>query len=172
MQILLTQLLEHSDAEKIHLIAHSMGNRVLTRAVKEMEGKAIFNEVVLAAPDMDVDAFEYIVPKMAERVDRVTLYASSRDKALVVSNVLQGEYLRAGESEVHPVVIKHEESIHVESIDVSDVTRGHSYIADDGLILDDLKNILKESRLLNETIAKRKINDEGEEYWVLCQPCR
>lgn len=170
LRVFLTELIKHSDADRIHLIAHSMGNRVLTRAVKGIEladDHVIFNEVVLAAPDMDAKTFSDIMPEMAKRVDRVTLYASSRDKALVVSNVLHGEYPRAGESVPHPVVVQP-----VESIDVSSVTDGHSYIADDGQILQDLNNILKYSRPLNENIARLKSNDQGASYWELCMPCR
>ncbi len=170
LRVFLTQLIRHSNADRIHLIAHSMGNRVLTRAVKGIalvDENVIFNEVVLAAPDMDAKTFSDIMPEMAKRVDRVTLYASSRDKALVVSNVLHGEYPRAGESVPHPVVVHP-----VESIDVSSVTDGHSYIADDGQILQDLNNILKYSRPLNESIARLKTNDQGASYWELCIPCR
>lgn len=169
--IFLEALVEHSKADKIHLIAHSMGNRVLTRAVKEMSlsvnGEAIFNEVVLAAPDMDAKTFRDIVPDMAQRVERVTLYASSRDKALVVSNVLHGEYQRAGESNPYPVVVKP-----IESIDVSSVTDGHSYIADDGQILDDLNAILKDSRLLTKEIAESIVVNNDEVFWVLRQPAK
>jgi|GEM_PF-3981491 len=169
LRIFLEALVEHSKADKIHLIAHSMGNRVLTRAVKEISlsanGEAIFNEVVLAAPDMDAKTFKNIVPDMAKRVERVTLYASSRDKALVVSNVLHGEYQRAGESKPYPVVINP-----IESIDVSSVTDGHSYIADDGQILDDLNAILKDSRLLTKEIAESIVVNNDEVFWVLRQP--
>jgi esterase/lipase superfamily enzyme len=123
---------------------------------------AIFNEVVLAAPDMDAKTFTDIVPEMAKRVDRITLYASSRDKALVVSNVLHGEYQRAGESKPHPVIVSP-----IESIDVSSVTDGHSYIADDGQILDDLNNIFKRSRVLNKEIARPVIINDNDVFWVL-----
>ncbi len=168
LHVFLDELIKRSSAEKIHLIAHSMGNRVLTRAVKEMSlslnDGPIFNEVILAAPDMDAKRYKDIVPEVAKRADRVTLYASSRDKALIVSNVLHGEYQRAGESKPSPVVVNP-----IESIDVSSVTDGHSYIADDGHILNDLNNILKKSRPLNNAIADPVFvsDDNSHVFWIL-----
>lgn len=169
LRVFLTELITRTKAKKIHLIAHSMGNRVLTRAVKEMSlslsDGPLFNEVVLAAPDMDAKTFKDVIPEVAKKVERVTLYASSRDKALVVSNVLHGEYQRAGESKPAPVIVNP-----IESIDVSSVTDGHSYIADDGHILDDLNNILKNSRPLTKSVADPISINDADVYWILREP--
>src|SRR5260370_30428698 len=48
---------------KLHLIAHSMGNRGFLRALQriaasaELRGKVHFNEIILAAPQLDRDRF-------------------------------------------------------------------------------------------------------------------
>jgi esterase/lipase superfamily enzyme len=50
-------------AEKVHVIAHSMGNRGLLRALQriaaqaETRGKVKFGQLFLAAPDVDRDLF-------------------------------------------------------------------------------------------------------------------
>jgi len=79
---------------RIHLIAHSMGNRALTKVLRSIAAESppvVFNQVILAAPDIDAEVFERdIAPAMAEGRQRVTLYASSDDEALVVSKTVHG----------------------------------------------------------------------------------
>ena len=70
---------QQSGAKSVHLIAHSMGNRALTSALRElaMERKADcprFHEVVLTAPDIDADVFRRdLAPAIVGTADRVTL---------------------------------------------------------------------------------------------------
>src|SRR5262249_34968885 len=59
----LIDMVERSGATTINLVAHSMGNRVLTEALKEIEAanddnQALFNQVILAAPDIDAAIFK------------------------------------------------------------------------------------------------------------------
>jgi esterase/lipase superfamily enzyme len=74
-----------SGAENIFLIAHSMGNRVLTGALTELLQedppiRAQLKEIILAAPDIDADTFKRdIAPRILAPVRSATLYASSRD---------------------------------------------------------------------------------------------
>lgn len=163
----LHNLKQNSSAQKIHLIAHSMGNRALTEAIKELglagDGQHLFNEVILAAPDMDAKAFRDIVPQMSLSAQRITLYASSRDRALDVSRQFHGgEHPRAGESEPYPVAIEP-----LESIDVSSVSGSHSYIADNGRVLTDLKALLNHSRVLDQSIADPVFVGEQDKFWRL-----
>ena len=61
---LLAELNEQSGAKEIHLVAHSMGNDVLTRALKELgkdtlgQSTCVFREVLLTAPDIDTELFQ------------------------------------------------------------------------------------------------------------------
>ena len=98
----LVDLASHSDAQAINLIAHSMGNRALTQAVRELAadlrvtGK-MFQQVILAAPDIDADVFERdIAPVLTQLSSQVTLYASAHDDALAASRMVHG-YRRAGD---------------------------------------------------------------------------
>ena len=68
-----------SKADTINLIAHSMGNVGLTAALSEMEQsfKPHFNQVVLAAPDIDARIFkEKIASKIIAKARHTTLYTS------------------------------------------------------------------------------------------------
>ncbi len=84
----------YSGATKIHLVAHSMGNFVLTEALKTMDDRrgaavvqtALFDQVALAAPDIDAREFvERVGLRLKPFSRRFTVYASAEDKALYVS---------------------------------------------------------------------------------------
>ena len=166
LQAFLEQLRERSGAQRIHLIAHSMGSRALARAIAQISaqhsGKPLFNEMILAAPDIDAQVLDRLAESIAGAVDRITLYASSRDEALSASRFIHGQtYQRAGETIPMPLINRH-----MDTIDVSDVTSGHSYIAGSGHILGDLSDILSSSRPLNEVIARKVAVGDGQ-YWIM-----
>jgi esterase/lipase superfamily enzyme len=73
----LSDLALRSGAESIHLIAHSMGNRGLTRALADLAGteaRARFEEIILTAPDVDAEIFTRdILPRMRAEGSRITL---------------------------------------------------------------------------------------------------
>ena len=146
----LTDLIERSGAKRIHLIAHSMGNRALTNALagladefrnEQPKPPKPFQDVVLAAPDVDAEIFRRdLAPKIVELARRVTLYASSNDQALRLSRKVHGGYPRAGETGDNLVVIDG-----VDTIDVSDVDKsalGHSYVGDNLFVIADLVQLI------------------------------
>jgi len=76
---------------KIHIIAHSMGNRGLLRALSTIADKATitsgikFGQIMLAAPDVDREIFLQLASAFHKTSERVTLYSSSYDLALKTS---------------------------------------------------------------------------------------
>ncbi len=90
-------LADQTNAEEIHLIAHSMGNRCLTGALKQLSARdeasnGKFKEVMLTAPDISERTFrKEIFPLIKTVGRRHTLYASSNDLALKFSRQLNGE---------------------------------------------------------------------------------
>jgi esterase/lipase superfamily enzyme len=85
----LGQVADASGAEKIHLIAHSMGNRVLLPGLVKIAGdpagrlRPRIGEVVLAAPAVpEADFAAWLDSIVAHGIDRFTLYASSADVAM------------------------------------------------------------------------------------------
>jgi esterase/lipase superfamily enzyme len=86
----LTDVAQTTGAERVHLVAHSMGGRVALRALdaiaaRNRAGPPIFDEVVFAAADVGIDEFDTTWPRVVGMADRFTLYASRRDRALQVS---------------------------------------------------------------------------------------
>jgi esterase/lipase superfamily enzyme len=85
--------------ERVHIIAHSMGNRLVARAlVARRSPEKIVDQLVLAAPDIWSNTFKSrflrTLPKFAQRV---TLYVSDNDRALIASSDLRKGSPRAGQ---------------------------------------------------------------------------
>jgi esterase/lipase superfamily enzyme len=137
-----------TEARRIHLIAHSMGNRALTAALARLsmevkqEELPLFHEVLLTAPDIDADVFRRdIAPAIVKTAQRVTLYASSNDNALIASKKVHG-YPRAGESGANIVVLAGIDTIDVSGVDTS--LLGHSYYGSSDSVLTDMAQLLHE----------------------------
>lgn len=163
----LDQFTDETQAEKIYLVAHSMGNRALTRAFssllnKKPEVKSRFAEIILAAPDIDVGVFENdIAPSMVSHGVPITLYASSQDLALKASKEFHGGHPRAGESGENIVITNGIESI--DSTNVKTSFLGHSEFAETKAIVSDIFYIVQEG-LRAERRAGLKKSETGT-YW-------
>ncbi|HAH48727.1 MAG TPA: hypothetical protein DCM07_28590 [Planctomycetaceae bacterium] len=145
-----------SGARKIHLIAHSMGNRVLSRALKNISQKLIltgepeplFNEVILTAPDIDAQVFkESIAPHIIQTAERFTIYSSSEDLALKASRVVNSFWhQRLGDKGSYLTVFPEYQQINVvdaSEIDTNLFALGHSYHADSNTVLSDVKLVFQ-----------------------------
>jgi esterase/lipase superfamily enzyme len=159
---------EKSGAKSVHLVAHSMGNRALTSALREltMERKTEcprFHEVVLTAPDIDADVFRRdLAPAIVGTADRVTLYASSNDEALIASRTVHG-YRRAGESGKMVVVVPGIDTVDVSEIDTSLI--GHSYYGSNSTVLADLFELLQGSKSPDQRTWLRSMRLGALKYW-------
>jgi pimeloyl-ACP methyl ester carboxylesterase len=159
-----------SGASKVYLVAHSMGNRCLTDALKGMSLSAtspvVFKDVILTAPDIDADLFERsIVPAITNRNVRVTLYASSNDKALALSKSVHG-YRRAGDSSEGVLVVPPVETVDASSVDTT--FDGHSYYGESGLVIADLFSLIHHGKPADNRLGTRPMKDpRGRAYWVL-----
>lgn len=163
-----------SKADSIHLIAHSMGNRALTSALKEIasaaeQQKMQFNQVVLAAPDIDADIFrQRIAPEIITKAQRVTLYASSNDLALTASRTFNSGDLRAGDASRGLVLTPGIETIDASSVDTS--LLGHSYYGDSPTVLTDLKELLTSAQPADKRPNLQPMALNQLRYWVFQHP--
>jgi esterase/lipase superfamily enzyme len=164
----LLDLVHNTDARAINLVAHSMGNRALTTALREIDlqlrdESRVFNQVVLAAPDIDADDFrDNIAPAIQRTAKQVTLYASSNDVALGASRFLHRNP-RAGDTSQGLVVVP---GIH--TIDVSNIDGGpwgHSYYGASDPVLRDLHLLLTSLPPERRTWLNTKELD-GQTYWA------
>lgn len=105
-------LMNGANADRIHLVAHSMGNRFLARALEQLgetypnPPEPLFDQVVWASPDVDAREFMHLLPRIDHLASGMTLYASSRDRALLLSRRINGGSPRAGDSSPpYPLVV-------------------------------------------------------------------
>ena len=146
-----------------------MGGYVLTEALDRMalEGTdhlPVYENVILAAPDIDADTFEqYVAPALIKAKHRVTLYASENDAALLASRGLRGNVQVAGEVREGRVVIVNG----MDTIDVSAVSSGHSYIGDNGHVLEDFRALLRGAKAAAERAAKTGLKPMVGGWWQL-----
>jgi len=145
----LTEHVQKSGAQSIHLIAHSMGTRVLTTALKELAASPAaahvrYNQIILAAPDIDAAVFKrQIAPQIVTAADRISIYSSSKDWALVASKKVH-RYTRLGEAGESLTTFP--EWPQIEVLDASTVDEsllGHSYYGDSPTILRDVRGVLE-----------------------------
>jgi esterase/lipase superfamily enzyme len=141
----LVKLTQQSGAEELHLISHSMGNRALLRVMeslsrdKEFLANKRFGQIVLAAPDVDIDQFQRLAKAYAGMGKRTTLYMSPMDLALRASSVIH-DYPRVGF--FPPItVLPHIDTIKVENFDLN--LLGHDYYASAEALLYDMSQLIK-----------------------------
>ena len=88
------------DVGRIHILAHSMGTWLTMEALREdaIAGKADLNgklgDVMLAAPDIDVNVFRNQIGKIDP--SHVSVFVSVNDRALSLSRRLAGDRPRVG----------------------------------------------------------------------------
>jgi len=141
----LSRIITQTGAKKIHVIAHSMGNRALTAVLMSMESAhpgILFDQIILAAPDIDSAIFKRdIAPKILTISNRITLYASSHDKALIASKDVHHD-IRAGEGGKHVFISNGIETIDATDLKIPDFL-DHSYFAESRPLLDDISKLFE-----------------------------
>jgi esterase/lipase superfamily enzyme len=128
LEDLLRWLSKNSQVGEITVLAHSMGNWVTLEALRQMairDGKVAGNirNVILAAPDVDVDVARGEIESMGDRRPNFTLFVSEDDRALAVSQRVWGAP-RLGE--IDPRVEPYKSDLAGKKINVIDLTTFHS----------------------------------------------
>jgi esterase/lipase superfamily enzyme len=166
---LLAELPIRTGAETVHVIAHSMGNRVLTAALGNLAesrpagSPPLFEELVLAAPDVDSRTFQR---ELAEVVigsaERVTIYTSARDRALIIARDV-ADFPRLGDASAGVLIHQPIETIDATWVDTSFV--GHSYYGDNRSVMSDLFLLLRDRRPAADRFGLEPVQTEDGVYW-------
>jgi esterase/lipase superfamily enzyme len=96
------RLLLASNAEKVNILAHSMGNWVFVEAMRQIVLEGGFKHpdkigtVVLAAPDIDIDVFKSELRAIGRPKHPYYVLLSRDDKALELSKFISGGQSRVG----------------------------------------------------------------------------
>ncbi|WP_342239064.1 alpha/beta hydrolase [Inquilinus sp. OTU3971] len=111
--------------KRVVLFGHSLGGFLTMEAVRQlkMEGRAdtlAKLQVVLAAPDIDIDVFRSQLLDIGPMKTPITLLVSKGDKALALSNLLGGERGRVGSIDIDDPVVQ--EAARAERLRVIDIS--------------------------------------------------
>ena len=91
-----------SRADTVNILAHSMGNWVLTETMRQIEisgrplPEAKIGLVAMAAPDLDVDVFKAQLRRVNRPSKPYVILVSRDDRALLASSILAGGKQRVG----------------------------------------------------------------------------
>lgn len=165
----LVRMAKDTQASKVHIIAHSMGNRVLARVMQRIlsdpETRDIkFGQIILAAPDIDTQVFYELAQAYPKLSDRTTLYVSQKDKALEAS-AWSHSFSRAGYCP--PVAILPPiDTVEVTNIDVS--VLGHGYVAEAENVLFDIAMMIRQDTPPDKRPRLTSTRgDDGKGFWIL-----
>jgi esterase/lipase superfamily enzyme len=142
---LLSEFLRELAESELHvkILAHSMGNRLVLATLSGFaRGRGVvkpgfIDELVMAAADVGIekgnDDFAHLLHDATPYVKRTTIYASSGDAVLAISNGAHGGVPRLGREPEADLVYRADDKTHiVDVIDASEVPADlldHSYFA-------------------------------------------
>jgi esterase/lipase superfamily enzyme len=171
----MAQVLDHltylGSGVPVYLVAHSMGNRVLTQGLAELlrrrpDADLAIREVVMASPDIGEEEFRqrWVHELNSTNAPRFTLYASNHDLPIALSAWLHGEP-RLGSGGPGIAVFPH-----VDSIDASRITRewfglSHSYFGDNETLVSDLHLVINRGLPPEKRPRLRPMRGTRGTYW-------
>ncbi len=165
----LTDFTRRSGADVVHLVAHSMGNRGLLRAMEQIASKADtqgvrFGQIFLAAPDVDRRLFEQLaVHYRSPRSVRTTLYSSRGDQAVHLSKILH-KNPRAGYYTPFTIV-DGIDTVAVPDFDLD--LLGHTYFAQADALLYDMNGLMRHDQPAAKRMRIVTGTDNGKTYFIL-----
>jgi len=122
---LLDMLVRDPAIHEIDILAHSMGNFLTIETLRQMAIRdrrlpAKISDVMLAAPDVDVDVFRNEIADIGDPHPQFTLFASRDDKALALSRWIWGSDARLGA--IDPKAEPYRSELAAEHVNVFDLT--------------------------------------------------
>ena len=140
--------LSKTGVQRIYIVAHSMGTRIVIPSVNRLGssggnvGKV--SALLLAAADFNQVEFKDIASSFAQMREsgaNVTIYAASNDFALKVSKFIHA-YRRLGESDPAMDIYTGLDSVDASTVAPMRRAYGHSYVSDSAQVLGDMQEVI------------------------------
>jgi esterase/lipase superfamily enzyme len=169
---LLRDVSEAAPQKKIFLIAHSLGNQITADALQQLAlgGKKLgISELVMAAPDIDADVFMSKAEQVKAVAGKITMYASSADKALLASNVKSWGSRLGYIEDSGPHLVDGIEVIDVTAVGNDMFALDHGTFSSSRAVLDDLSRLIASEvhPPLLRTPTLRSVPDNAHpKYWM------
>jgi esterase/lipase superfamily enzyme len=170
LRTVLSDLSRTAGVQRIHVIAHSMGNRALVGALCKLESDIAIRQIALNPPDIDAALFRRLTRSFPSGNGPITLYASSRDAALVAAQRFAG-YPRAGQGGQDIVVTPGIDTVDASAVDTSLTGLRHSYYADASQMLSDLFAFFQGSPA-SKRFGLRAAQGKDGPYWIFAPAAR
>jgi len=151
----------------VHVIAHSMGNRVVARTLVRLRREhpdLSLDQLICAAPDMDQDTFASLATQFRAVAKQATLYVSERDTAVELSRTFHSAP-RAG---LYPpiAILEGFDTVMVTNVDTS--LLGHSYVAEVRELLHDMHSLLHFGLSPKQRMGLRQVATGGAMHcWTI-----
>ncbi|MEL7047668.1 MAG: alpha/beta hydrolase [Pseudomonadota bacterium] len=148
LKAFLDLVVKETGAEKVSVIAHSMGNQPLLRVLQDFkrtmpEGLKL-SQLILAAPDVDRDNFKNIVTSINDVAKGITLYTAANDQALMLSQRVNGGEPRAGQVPVSgPIIVDGVDTIDATAASTDTLGINHAGYAENIKLLRDIGRLIE-----------------------------
>jgi esterase/lipase superfamily enzyme len=165
----LERLHQSARPERIHVIAHSLGARGLTKAMERLAAagqppRPWFGQTILAAPDMDREELRSLAPAIVKMSQRVTLYVSTVDRALLYGRRFHGDAPRAGEGGEGVMVAPEMDTVDVTAVSESFI--GHTYYGISRSVLADIYQLLHNNTPPTARFGLFRVERPEGNYWA------
>jgi esterase/lipase superfamily enzyme len=179
-------VIEEIDPDRLWLFANSLGAQsvaeafgILYKDASHADAEEEFEDVVLTAPDVDHNAFdERFKDEITALTDKLTVYVSSNDRALVLSRIINRSPRRGGSTlslDQLDEAVRIAQPIEpgddrLDLVDVTPVNRirnFHSFSLETPEFFDDLYLRLANPEVPDSRLLYQMKTEDGEVYWVL-----
>jgi esterase/lipase superfamily enzyme len=171
LALFLADLTVSAGSQSIHVVAHSLGNRLLARALDQLiaENKTedpFLDHLVMAAADLDVDEYRQLAPHLKESTGNLTIYVSPNARALKASRTL-ARYARVGEGGKRMVLLPGVDTIDAGNDEGVVSFLNHSYLGDSRSVLGDLWQLIDCRWSVDERDGLSPSANADPRYWRL-----
>jgi esterase/lipase superfamily enzyme/DNA-binding SARP family transcriptional activator len=169
---LLQRIVVPIGAAKVHLVAHSMGNLVLLRALSDLSEfepsrRPVIGEIIDAAPDVAPEVFAQYAAKIRNGGGNLTVYASAADKALWFSKWLWGRPRVGYITTDGPSLIAGVDLIDITSAGMAIFAINHDVYAASPVVVSDMRRIIVGERPPDKRTKEfSQVDAEGGKYWI------
>ena len=128
------RLLLRSNAEKVNVLAHSMGNWVTVEAFRQIRLSGDLppankiGTIVLAAPDIDIDVFKAQLRRFGKPQKPFYVVLSQDDRALFLSRTIAGGVTRVGAADTEELAALGATVIDLTDVKGSDATNHDKFV--------------------------------------------
>jgi len=155
--------LEAGPWRNVHVVAHSMGNRVMLLGLCGAQWpNHKLSQIVFVAADVYVEVFEQKFPQIREKAYRYSSYVSKSDRALQISSLLH-KARRIGISSGELFSMNGLETIDASELNTSLLSLGHGYFAEKRSVITDLGNLIRNGL---DAAARGLHQSKDHNYWM------